>query len=141
MIIKNIKIGKPKELKPPKDKFIIHVETMHGDADLSKVDKFELKDIQEAIEYWNIISVFFDIGLDKRNRDDDELMNAIEDRGKKLGVEYAMDIYNESVSFDATSGYSYLARVQAMWLTYFDEKGIEYEVYEPKQLGSRWTHD
>lgn len=84
MVINDIKIGNP--IEPWRNKYVLHVETMHGDADLETVQTSVFEDIKEAMEYWGIISVYFDLEFDKsyirRDEMEDKLMTAIDVRGK-----------------------------------------------------------
>ena len=132
-MIKEIKIGKPKEIKNPKNKFVLHLKTEHGDADHDELQTFTW-DREVAIKYWNLLSVYFDYGFDKRWIGEEPIKLAVEDRGRDIGLVEPWKAYSELVGYDIA--YTDIrARPHCLWLTYFDENSIEYDVDEPKQLG------
>lgn len=135
IMIESIKIGKEKERI--KNKYVFHIKVMHGDADLNEVHTVKLDNEETALEYWNLFSFWFDLGFNKcYGADDDEIMEAFSNRAMELGIKGDVsDTYFEVVGNDITSGGNYYARPEGMWLTYFDENGIEYEIDEPKKLG------
>lgn len=134
-MIKNIKVSEA-AIKKPKNKFVFHLKVMHGDADLYEENTVKLDSEERAIEYWNLFSFWFDCDFNKRWADEEEIMEAFKNRAKELGIEdYPEDTYLDMVGMDITTGGNYYARLEGMWLTYFDENGIEHGVEEPKKLG------
>jgi len=132
-MIKDIKIGKVKEIQNPKNKLVLHLKTEHGDADHDELQTF-IWDREVAIKYWNLLSVYFDYGFDKGCVEEKDIKLVVEDRGRDIGLVEAWEAYSELVGYDIT--YTDMrARPHCLWLTYFNENGIEYEVDEPKQLG------
>jgi hypothetical protein len=134
-MIENIKIGSIKKIKNPKNKYRIYSYVMYGDADLYQINSIDV-DLEEALLFWNLISVYFELGLDKKNRSNHNAERAFEERGRELGIEYASEYYYELIGGDVTVNSEYLARLKSMWMTYFDENGIEYNIDIPEKLGS-----
>lgn len=136
-MIKNIKIGKIKAIKNPKNKFVLHLKTEHGDADHDEIQTFTW-DREVAIKYWNLLSVYFDNGFNGMwvggVEIEEKIKSVVEDRGRGIGLVDPWEAYSELVGYDITYT-DVRARPTCLWLTYFDENGIEYEVDEPKQLG------
>ena len=134
-MINEIKIGSPIKKIYPKNKYRLHTSVMHGDADLYETHTVDL-DKDGAILYWNLFSAYFEYGFNHKYVPEDDIRIVLDQRCKELGIDgdswdYCYDIIGTDVTTDA----QYLARLEKMWLTYFDEQGVEHWIEDPRSLG------
>jgi len=132
-MIKAIKIGKVIENKNPKNKFVLHLKTEHGDADQYATEVF-MWNYETAIKYWNLLSIYFNCGFNYVYVSDKDVKKMIEKEGIKQGIENSAVAYEELVGADMIFN-GVMARPYEMWLTYFDKCGAEHNIDEPIQLG------
>lgn len=131
-MIADIKVGKAKELKNPKNKYKLYLRLMHGDAD-SYTSEEEILDKERAIEDWNLLSILFDLLPRWDYLSSFELEDILKVKGAEFGIsnpEGILDLIHYDVVYEGR-----YARPQVMWLTYFDDNGVEHGVDKPKKLG------
>lgn len=114
--------------KKPKSTWCLHVRAMSGDADHYEHNTSHFKNVEDLSKHFSLLDAFCRLGWNAGC--DEKIVNkTIKTAAEavKLDVEEAMDWYSEFVGHDVTYD-EYRARPDRVWVTYFDETGVEHNV-------------
>jgi hypothetical protein len=133
-MIDDIKVSKEK-IKHPKNKFVLHLKMMHGDADHYTTEDIIL-DRNKAIEEWNMLSVLFDLVSEWDYLCEFDIIDRLKNSEQLQGIpdpDRCLDLIHYDVKYDGRR-----ATPESMWMTYFDDDGVEYNIDTPERLGSKY---
>ena len=121
-------IGPTLATKKPKSTWRLHVRAMSGDADHYEHNTSDFSNVEELSKHFSLLDAFcrlnWNAGCEEKT-----VNKAVHSAAElvKLDVEEAMDWYSEFVGHDVTYD-EYRARPDRVWVTYFDESGVEHSV-------------
>ncbi len=148
-MFEQLKIGEPVTRKVRRKVWRLHVKSMHGDADAyttTKQDYLETPDVDKyeygTTELSHILYVLkgiFGLSANQQRKHGDVDRLIAEAYEKYPTVERNDDLLCDVLPSDQFSNGSYYARIEELWITYFDENGIEHDVILPDEK-KRWRN-
>lgn len=125
----NFEIGPEVEKKKtPKLKWRLHVRAMSGDADHYEHKTSTFNSVAELEKYFSLVDAFCRLSWNA-GCDDKAVRYAVKVAAKlvNLNSDEAWDWYTDFIGYDVTSD-GHLASPDNVWVTYFDEHGLEHDV-------------